>query len=122
MDKDDKIPKYTYDLITTLDREFEAPPLPKTAAGWINMDEARSRELAFIAGQRAMVDMLVNWMNESEGDTDVENPVNSTGPEAFETEFGRVLDEGLSKSTVVAPLRVAEVSLGTRVDTDDHEG
>jgi len=123
MAKDDfTIPKYTYDLLLQLDRDYQLPRLPLTAEGWQHMDEARARELAFIAGQRALVNLLLEWQEESNRvDGDVEDKVATSGPTVYDSEFGRVLDPSIAGDPDMEPIRVASASLGALLDTGDNE-
>jgi hypothetical protein len=96
----DKIPRFSYDLIDLLDKETPAVEIPMTQRSWGQMSESTLRELAFVAGMRAMVDQLVAWKEEIENEQGGDNPDpkdDDRGP------FGRVLSNGLSEHRTVPP-------------------
>ena len=101
----DKLPKYVADLIEILDEHVPEPVVTDmTLTQWGNMDAGAVRRLAFIAGQRALVDALIAAQREVEnekGDADSEDD----GPEP--SLFGRVLDPNGNERRDVASLHLA---------------
>ncbi len=119
MDPNEHIPKFTYDLLEQLDEALPRLPLPSSEVAWGAMSEAKLRQLAFIAGQRALVDMLLDWQRETNGETD-EDTDRGTGLVEEQDVYGRVL--GLnSEHEGVASVSVARTNIGSVLDTDTDE-
>ena len=119
MDQEDKIPKFTYDLLAQLNEALVPISYPMTGKGWGRLDENSLRELAFYAGQRALVDMLLDWQertNEGEdGDSDRE-----AGLVEDTNVYGRVL--GTNKEHQgLASISVARTNIGAMLDLDTDE-
>lgn len=84
----EQIPRYSYDLIDELDKLVETPKLPTTAVGWHILNQDTVRLAAFQSGQRAIVDMLIDFKNEIEREKASDggnepttiNPDNPLGP------------------------------------------
>lgn len=64
MVNEDKLPRTAYELIELLAGTVAVPEFPQHVHGWVGMDDARVRLLAFQAGARALVDQLVAQMEE----------------------------------------------------------
>ena len=76
------IPQYSNDLIEMLDEQVKHPELPYNMKGWAGLNEGELRRGAFIAGQRALVNDLVQALREDNGiDTHDggQSPMDSTG-------------------------------------------
>lgn len=121
MDAEDKMPRYSTDLVKVLAETYELPPLPSSAYGWINLTPSRIRELAFIAGQNAVVQMLIDWLEESNAEELDESNVGETGPDAITAEFGRVLGPDSVEHKGLAPTRMAPRSLEPLLDSGGDE-
>jgi len=114
MDQDDKLPRFSMDLIEKLDAETPIPDLPYTLSGWNNYDEAAIRRHAFASGMRAMVDMLVAWAKEEE-DGDLED----TSDDGRRWSTGRVIDS-FGKYREVAAMEMA-VRLPEAIPSSDPD-
>lgn len=98
MEPDDKLPRYSSDLIDMLDKLIEQPEFPNTANGWRDLDEPTLRRRAFTAGARSLVDQLLSWRAEEEDDEDVSDGTGSR--------FGGVLRGDDFVRGASSPLRV----------------
>jgi hypothetical protein len=121
MDAEDKMPRYSADLVRALSEMYELPPLPQTAQGWVNLTPSRTRELAFIAGQAAVVAMLADWFAESNAEEQDESNTGETGHDAITAEFGKVLGPDSEQHKELAPIRMAERSLEPLLDSGSDE-
>lgn len=63
-EREEKLPRLSYELIQWLDESVPLPAVPLGQKGWANFDEAQARRMAWAAGQRHFVDVLIQWMNE----------------------------------------------------------
>lgn len=112
---EDKFPKFAYDLVDQLDAEVPAPEFPTTGLGWASLSEDKMRHLAFRAGMRATVDMLLGWRDSDGDDSD-------PGPEADHGDpFSRVFDDGSGEHKTVASVDVAARILAPVPSSDSDE-
>jgi hypothetical protein len=119
MDTDHKIPKYTYDLLRQLQAEYPDVSLPLTEKGWGHMDEAAIRQMAFYHGQKALIDMLLQWERES-NEVDDGDDNREAGLEPGEDVYARILaDDGEYKE--MASIPVARATIGSVLDIDTDE-
>ena len=65
-----EIPRLSYDLIDLLDRSVDKPGLPDSGRGFGNLSESVVRAIAFDAGFRACVDMLLDMRASDEEEAD----------------------------------------------------
>lgn len=77
-DNEERLPSRSYKMIDMLDRTIPHPKMPTTALDWTGMDENALRKLAFAAGYRATVDMLVGLMEEEIAADEQSEDTNST--------------------------------------------
>jgi len=117
----EKLPKYVADLIELLDKEIEGPSLSDLSMSqWGTIDEATVRRMAFRAGQRSLVDILIG------AQADVENENGDANSEADESEpsvFGRVFDPDGKERLDVASVHMAASMYGNeRSGTGGDEG
>lgn len=119
MSKEDAIPVLSADLIEALDVIYQPLTLPLTAAEWGEMDERVMRQQAFYCGQRALVDMLIEWLRESNEPEGSDDDGDSGGAEldVYETQFGRVLGDSKERPEVASP-PMARAVLGAMLDLD----
>jgi hypothetical protein len=120
MDTNDKIPKFTYDLLKQLDETLPAIPMPLTEKGWGKLDENTLRQMAFYAGQRALVEMLLEWERVSNEGEDYEDADRGPGLLGDEETFGRVLGTN-AEHQGVASISVARATIGALLDTGTDE-
>lgn len=64
MEDHDRLPRFSHDLIKYLSEVTPVPSFPTTALGFAGLDEPSMRRAAFMAGARALVDHLVDWLEE----------------------------------------------------------
>jgi hypothetical protein len=94
-------PRYSSDLLKELDETIAHPSLPRNVPGWGNLDESYMRQLAFQAGARWLVDMLIGWHREwNEGE-------DSTDAPGGDDPFGAVLGPDGRTNTQVASIHLA---------------
>lgn len=117
MDQDDKIPTFSSELIEKLDKETPVPSLPFTVGSWAALDEAKLRQLSFLAGMRAMVDMLVEWSKEEEDGDD-----SDTGADGERWIAGRITDSFEKHRKVVSMDLAGHVSAHEPHPGTDQEG
>jgi hypothetical protein len=113
------IPRYSYDLIDQLDALVKKPTFPLTAReiGALNQDVIRIA--AFQAGQRSLVEMLINAKAEIEEEkaharSGTDTPDTPTEPEE-DSGLGQVLGPDGSQHQTVA-----SVHLAARLIGEDH--
>jgi hypothetical protein len=105
VDQEDKLPRFSMDLIDKLDAETPIPDLPYTLNGWTEYNEATIRRQAFASGMRAMVDMLVAWSKEDEREAE-HGDLEDTGEDERRWSTGRVIDS-FGKYREVAAMEMA---------------
>lgn len=64
MADDDRLPRFSSDLIDYLDEAIRRPDFPQTADGFAGLDDKSIRRAAFTAGARELVDFLLAWRQE----------------------------------------------------------
>ena len=103
----DSLPKYSADLIAELDAMVHPMNLDGlTARGWGHIDESRVRQLAYVAGQRALVDLLIGMQREVEESS--EDKTQSAETHSGETElYERVFDPSGGEHKNVASVHMA---------------
>ena len=118
----DELPKYSADLIEQLDKMISRMHMDGlTAAGWGRIDEGRVRQLAFLAGQRALVDLLLGMqreMEEARGDSSETQDIDTGGPELYE----RVFDPSGAEHKNVASVHMAGSFTNVLGSDDGGEG
>jgi hypothetical protein len=72
----EKLPQYAVELVQELDIAIPYVEFPLTLDGLEDLSERKIRRLAFLAGQRALVDDLMTLIKEDE---DAGNGTNSSG-------------------------------------------
>ena len=110
MAEDDKLPRYSYDLITLLAEEIGSPTFPNTANGFAGLTEDVLRRAAFTAGARSVVEHLLTWRDEEEeaerdGDTEGASDGLHDRPEV---RFPRVFGSDGEVREVTSPVTLAE--------------
>jgi hypothetical protein len=110
-----EIPRLSYDLIDLLAQSTPAPQWPTTITGIENLSSSEVRKLAFAAGYRAFVDMLLDLRNQDEEEANAEN---QSDEDVGDEPFGRVFGpDGEPHSGV------ASTYMATRIATDyDGDG
>ena len=114
MEEDDKLPRFSYDLIQMLDSSVLIPNFPRSANEFHALDEAEVRRAAFTAGARSVVDMLVAWLDEIEeenSETEARDIFDEAAPV-----FPRILDTQGEVREVLSSVRMGQYSLGHGVD------
>lgn len=117
MEEDDKLPRFSYDLIKMLDETVLTPDFPRSANAFHDLDDAEMRRAAFTAGARSVVDMLVAWVEEME-DGDNESEARDLFDEAAPV-FPRILDTSGEVREVSSSVRMGQYSLGHGLDVRD---
>ena len=64
----EKLPQYAVELIQELDKAIPYVEFPLTLEGLEDLSERKLRRLAFLSGQRALVDDLLTLIQEDEAD------------------------------------------------------
>lgn len=80
---DEAMPRYSFDLVTWLDKNTAKPLMPVTAGGFAAHDEAAVRQAAFTAGVRSLVNSLVEWRDEEYAE-DEDNSISDGSHGGFE--------------------------------------
>lgn len=103
----EKIPKYSYDLIDELDKLVLPPEYPRDERMIAMLNDAAVRAIAFRAGQRAIVQMLIDMRREIEEEkVRVQGGVTVTNVDPDDP-LGPVLDPDGNPHTTVASVHVA---------------
>ena len=111
---EEKLPRFSYDLVTWLDETIGRPDFPVSANAFRAMDEGTLRAAAFTAGARSIVDMLLDIREE-----EITNEVTESSNDADDQPdvvFPRVLGEGSILREITPPLRVAEIEPERELD------
>ncbi len=74
MDEYEELPRLSYKLIEMLDQTVPLPTLPCTPKAAAGLTEEQMRRMAFIMGMRAIVNDLVDTMNEERREKGEELP------------------------------------------------
>ena len=117
MDEDDKLPRFSYDLIQMLDETVLTPDFPRSANEFHALDEAELRRAAFTAGARSVVDMLVAWvaeLEEAESETETRDLFDAAAPV-----FPRIFDTQGKVRETTSSVRMGQYSLGHGLDAGD---
>lgn len=118
MEQDERIPRFSHDLIERLDADTPVPQLPFTVSGWSELGEDRVRQLAFMSGMRAMVDMLMEWAREEDEDGDDTD----TGADGGRWPVGRTVDDfGKYQEVVSVDLAGHLLAPQSRPDPDEEQ-
>jgi hypothetical protein len=77
----EKLPKFTKELIHELDKAVPYVEFPATLDGVEELSDRKVRRLAFLAGQRALIDDLLSLtlQDEQDGDRDSDGDYSSGG-------------------------------------------
>jgi hypothetical protein len=107
------IPKYSKELILTLNSEVGPPQLPTNPEGWARVNESEMRRAAFLAGRRSIVEELVAALEEDNADPST-SPVSS----------GSTQTRSIQEHNPVAPTRMApgDVGLHDIIQSDRWDG
>ncbi len=106
MADDERIPRFSYDLITILDTEIASPTYPNTANGFAAMTQEAVRAAAFTAGARSIVDWLIDWRGEQD-EHDAEIEEDGSIPDGPDAVFPRVFDGDGDVREDISPVRMA---------------
>lgn len=114
MDEDDKLPRFSYDLIDFLDETVARPKFPDTANRFHALDEAEIRRAAFTAGARSVIDGLIAWRDELE---EVHEEITTGGlPDETGPVFPKLFDTDGEVREIASSVHVARESSGPVLD------
>lgn len=120
MDDYDKLPRFSYDLVTWLDEIVHTPSFPNTANGFYELDEDEMRRAAFTCGARSVVDMLLLLREEMEREEEeAEEATAGDISDGSSPIFPRLFNAAGEVREIASSLRVARNLPDAMLDSGD---